>query len=225
MQKFTPDEIKQFLAEDSLFRGANSHAIDQLARLALQRSVAAGCTLFSMGQPCDALHFVVDGCGLLIQLASDGRERILHRAIPGEMIGAVPFFDGKRYPASFVAETDCLVMSFHREKLISLLASDPSLSFGVIGGLVNRLRKMVSIVEQISFNDTTRRLWDFLIESSRNTGSHTFPRAVDNLPTRELMAHAIGTVREVVSRRLSHLVDTGHIRIEGRRLVLLKPLE
>ena len=52
-----------------------------------------------------------------------------------------------------------------------------------------------------------------------------YPRILEPLPTRERMANAIGSVREVVSRRLSRLVDSGHIKIEGRRLTILKPLE
>jgi CRP-like cAMP-binding protein len=84
---------------------------------------------------------------------------------------------------------------------------------------------MVGLVEQISFEDTTRRLWDYLIQGSADQGGRGFPRVLDPLPTRERIAMAIGTVREVVSRRLSHLVQTGHVMIDGRRLVLLKPLE
>jgi hypothetical protein len=33
----------------------------------------------------------------------------------------------------------------------------------------------------------------------------------------------IGTVREVVSRRLSRLAESGHLKIERKRLVLLYP--
>lgn len=226
VDKLSRLEVRQFLAEETIFRGASSSAIDRLSELPLQRIVKEGCTLFSAGQPCDALHFVFDGCAQLVKTSPDGRQRILHRALPGEMVGAVPFFDGLGYPASFVAESDCLVLSFPRERLLALFASDSTLSLSIVGGLVERLRLMVSLVEQMSFEDAAHRLWDFLVKGSTSTaGDNSFPRQLEPLPTREHIANAIGTVREVVSRRLSHLVDSGHIRIEGRRLVLLKPLE
>ena len=41
----------------------------------------------------------------------------------------------------------------------------------------------------------------------------------------EGIASTSGTVREVVSRRLSRFVDSGHARIEGKRLVLVKPID
>jgi CRP-like cAMP-binding protein len=225
VERLSREQVSQFLAEETIFRGAPPAAIGRLSDVPLQRLVKEGYALFSAGQPCEALHFVVEGCGILVKNAPDGRQRILHRAISGEMVGAVPFFDGLGYPVSFVAESECLVLSFPRERLLALFASDPALSLAIVGGLVERLRMMVSMVEQMSFEDTVHRLWDFLLQSSTPKAGDDFPRTLESLPTREHIANAIGTVREVVSRRLSRLVESGHIRIEGRRLVMLKPLK
>jgi len=222
--KFPPEEVRSFLAEETLFHSAPPAAIDRLCNMAVVKTVPKGSALFSMGQPCDAVHFVALGSGMLVMLAPDGRERLLHRALPGEMVGAVPFFDGGRYPASFVGETDCTLLCFPRDALLHLLSSDFGLALCLVGGLVERLRLMASLVEKISFQDTTRRLWDYLVAGSSGPADRRFPRTFEPLPTRERIAVAIGTVREVVSRRLSHLADSGHIRIEGRRLFLLKPL-
>jgi CRP/FNR family transcriptional regulator len=221
--------VRRFLAEETFFRGCSRSAIERLADLAREKVVPRDQSLFTMGQPCDALHFVVEGSGLLVKLAPDGRQRVLHRAIPGEMVGAVAFFDGLGYPASFIAETECVAVKFEREGLLKLFRDDAALPLAVIGGLVERLRMMASIVEQLSFEDARHRLWDYLVEGSTHAGGNSqgqgYPRVFDPLPTREHIATAIGTVREVVSRRLSGLVDTGHIKIDGRKLVLLKSLE
>jgi CRP-like cAMP-binding protein len=219
------EELRSFLAEESLFRDTSPAAIDLLTQAALERCVSAGSTFFSMGQSCDALHLVASGCGLIVKVSPDGRQRILHRAIPGEMVGAVPFFDGGEYPASFIAESDCIVLSFPREKLLALLAGDPRIALAIIGGLVARLRKMTSIIEEMSFEDTERRLWNYLVRESKASSGGEYPRILEPVPTREHIANAIGTVREVVSRRLSRFLDSGHARMEGRRLVIVKPLE
>jgi CRP/FNR family transcriptional regulator len=225
MARLSLDEVRRFLAEESLFRGASPAAIDRLAEAAIERTVPRGSTFFSAGQPCDALHFVASGSGLLVKVAPDGRERILHRAIPGDMVGVVPFFDGGEYPATFVADSDCVTLSFPRDRLLSLIEDDPRIALAIIGGIVGRLRKMTTLVEKMSFEDTERRLWGYLVDGSEPSGAGEYPRVFDPLPTREHLANAIGTVREVVSRRLSALVDSGHVRIEGRRLVLLRALE
>ena len=109
-----------------------------------------------------------------------------------------------------------------RKTLTSLLAADPAVSLSLIGGIVGRLRMMSSKVEQMSFEDTTERLWNYLIQGSTNSRGEDYPRIFEPLPTREHIANSIGTVREVVSRRLSRLVHSGHIKVDGRRLTLLK---
>jgi CRP-like cAMP-binding protein len=191
----------------------------------VEQPVPEGSALFSMGQSCDTLHFVASGSAVLVKVSVDGRQRILHRAIAGDMVGAVPFFDGGEYPASFIAESDCVVIGFPRERLLALLAADPGIALAIIGGLVARLRKMISLVEEMSFEDAERRLWSYLARESKASGDDEYPRILDPLPTRETIASTIGTVREVVSRRLSRLVDSGHVRIEGKRLILVKALD
>jgi len=219
------DEIRRFLAEETIFHGASNPDLDALTAIAVQRAVPQDGRLFAMDQPCDALHIVVEGCALLVRVTQNGRQQVLHRALAGDMVGAVPFFDGKDYPATFVAESQCLVLSFSRERLQALFAASPALVRSVIGVLVERLRLMVSLVEKMSFADTVHRLWDYLLEISGQNGPQGFPVVVDMLPTRERLANAIGTVREVVSRQLSRLVESGHLRIEGKRAVLLKALD
>ncbi len=224
LERLSPEEIKKFFEEETVFRGATDRALERLSRIAVETTISKGEMPFSAGQPCNSLYFIIHGCGYLVKTAADGRERILHHAIPGDMMGAVPFFDRKEYPVSFVAVTDCTLLGLPRGRLLDLLGSDSTVAMCIIGGIVARLRKMTSIIEEMSFIDITHRLWKYLMEGSKRTGSHDYPRVFELLPTRDLIAHAIGTVREVVSRRLSHLVETGHIKLERRRLVLLKPL-
>ncbi len=222
--RLSREGVERFLREETLFRSAAPASLPRLGEIAVQRVVPKDGMLFSMGRTCDSLHFVAEGSGLLVKTNPDGRQRILHRALPGDMVGAVPFFDGAGYPASFVAETECVVISLPREKLLALLANEPTLALSVIGGMVERLRMMVSMVEQMSFEDVEHRLWDYLVRSSTGPVDGEFPRVLDPIPPREHIASNIGTVREVVSRRLSRLADSGHLQIDGKRLTLLKPL-
>ena len=224
MPRLSKEGVERFLRDETLFHGVSQASIERLGEMAIQKVISKDMTFFFMGQVCDSLHFIADGCASLVKTAQDGRQRILHRAIAGDMGGAVPFFDRKEYPASFVAESECTILSFPRDRLLGLFASDPAVPLAIMGSLVERLRMMAALVEQMSFEDAEHRLWDYLVQASTNSGGPGFPRVLDPLPTREHIASAIGTVREVVSRRLSRLADSGHVRIDGRRLVLLKQL-
>ena len=227
VNKLSREEVTQFFAEETLFATVGEAVRERILDVARQTVLEKDAKLFTMGQRCESLHFVVLGTGALVKSSPEGRQRVLHRALPGEIVAAVPFFDGKGYPATFTAETDCLVASLSRDELLSLLRSDPRLALALVGDVVGRLRMMTEIVEQLSFEDTTHRLWSFLVDGSKATGEDEgeFPRIFESLPTRERIADSIGSVREVVSRRLSALASSGHVRIERRQLTLLKPLD
>jgi len=222
--RLSTEDIARFLNEETLFHSVAPAALTSLSELATQKAVPKNGIYFSMGHPCEALHFVAEGVGLLVMTSPEGRQRILHRVLPGEMVAAVPFFDGGGYPATFIAESELVMVSFLREKLHPLLTSDPTFAMAVIGGLVERLRMIVSLLEKASFDDVEHRLWDYLVTSSTGPTIGGFPRVLEPIAPREQIASTIGTVREVVSRRLSRLAESGHLQVDGRRLSLLKPL-
>ncbi|MBI4602793.1 MAG: Crp/Fnr family transcriptional regulator [Planctomycetes bacterium] len=216
-------EARRFLAEETPFRAAPQDVIEALAAVAFQKVVPKGCCLFSMGQPCDTLHVVASGTGVIVLLAPDGRQRVLDRARRGDVVGAAPFFEGREHPATFVAESDCQVLSFPRDQLLRLLGAEPGLCLCLLRSLAGQLRRASCLVEQISFEHVQQRLWNHLYEEARASGGGQYPRVLAAMPTRESIARAIGTVREVVSRGLSRLSKTGNLRIDGRRLTLLRP--
>ena len=121
VDRLSAEEIQQIISESPVFTGAPAQALDDLRSLAQQRLVHKDRFLFLMGDPCSEFHIVAEGCAHLSRVGPDGRKRILHRAGPGEMVGCVAFFDGESYPATFVADTDCVVLSFPRDKVLELL--------------------------------------------------------------------------------------------------------
>lgn len=218
------ETIYRFLKRESIFSSVSGPALAKLAALGRLQTVGAGNKLFSMGQSCEALHFLVRGQASVSLLSEDGRERMLHLVLPGDMLGVVPFFDGREYPCTATAEVDCLFVAFGRTELLRLLSNDGEVTLAILGGLVDRQRKIVHHLEELSFEDTSARLWHYLVENSAGADGR-YPRIFEPLPTREKIAGAIGTVREVVSRRLSQLIRSGHISIDGRKLVLHKGID
>ena len=52
VEKLTRDDIKQFLAEETLFSDVDESALDRLVSVARQTGLAKDRMLFSEGQPC-----------------------------------------------------------------------------------------------------------------------------------------------------------------------------
>jgi CRP/FNR family transcriptional regulator len=74
---------------------------------------------------------------------------------------------------------------------------------------------MVRLVEEISLKDVRQRLADYLLSEAGDSDRIRMAR------THQEIAARIGTVREIVSRTLSRMVQEGVIRIEGRTVILV----
>jgi CRP/FNR family transcriptional regulator len=91
-----------------------------------------------------------------------------------------------------------------------------------------RLRRLVGIIEELSFTTVRHRLASFLLRLAEKDGKRTSQGVEITLPvSNQELASQIGTVRELVSRNLSHLQAEGMLKIDGRSLTIcnLKALE
>ena len=84
-----------------------------------------------------------------------------------------------------------------------------------------RLRRLVGIIEELSFTTVRHRLASFLLRLAQKEGKRTAEGVEITMPvSNQELASQIGTVRELVSRNLSRLQAEGMIKIDGRSVVI-----
>jgi len=91
-----------------------------------------------------------------------------------------------------------------------------------------RLRRLVGIIEELSFTTVRHRLANYLLRLAQKSGKQVKEGVTIDLPiTNQELAAQIGTVRELVSRNLSRLQAEGMLKIDGRNILIinLKALE
>jgi len=91
-----------------------------------------------------------------------------------------------------------------------------------------RLRRLVAIIEELSFTTVRHRLAAFLVRLAKTSGTRSGNGLEITLPANnQELASQIGTVRELISRNLSRFQAEGMIKIEGRNVFItdLKALE
>jgi CRP/FNR family transcriptional regulator len=86
----------------------------------------------------------------------------------------------------------------------------------------SRLRRLVGIIEELSFTTLRHRLISWLLREAKTKDRQdeqgtTFDLGMSH---QELAAH-VGTVRELVSRNMARLQSQGFIRINGREITIL----
>jgi len=84
-----------------------------------------------------------------------------------------------------------------------------------------RFRKLVGIIDELSFTTVCHRLAALLLQLARQRGKQTAQGMEFTLrgSNQELASH-IGTVRELVSRNLSRFQAEGLVKMQGKTVIV-----
>lgn len=215
-------EHRSILAKVPIFAGLTDSELDFLAQRAVRRRCSPGELVFGEGEPCSGLYVVESGHVRIFKSSASGREQVLSIDGPGSSIAEVPVFDGGNYPASGAAVDQAVLLLIRKQDFHELCLAQPQVALKVLRVVGARLRRLVGIIEQLSFTTVRHRLASLLLRLAQREGKRT-AEGVEILlaANNQELAAQIGTVRELVSRNLSRLQAEGILKIDGRTVVLL----
>ncbi|MBI3669595.1 MAG: Crp/Fnr family transcriptional regulator [Acidobacteria bacterium] len=216
------------LRKTPLFADLSDKELQFLAERALVRRYAANEVIFSAGDPCEGLYVIESGTVRIFKTSAGGREQVLGFENAGNSVAELPVFDGGDYPASTSAVGEATLLLIRRQDFHTLCRQHPEVALKVLRVVGGRLRRLVGIIEELSFTTVRHRLAALLLRLARRKGQRG-PRGVEFTLTasnQELAAHT-GTVRELVSRNLGRLQAEGIIQLQGKNIIIpdLKALE
>ncbi len=187
----------------------------------LQRRFAAGELIFGEAEPCAGLYVIETGNVRIFKSSVGGREQVLAIDGPGNSIAELPVFDGGNYPASAQAITDCSLFFFSKQDFQALCLQHPQVALKVLRVVGARLRRLVGIIEELSFTTVRHRLVALLVRLAKSQGQPDGDAVTIELPANNTeLAAQIGTVRELVSRNLSRLQAENLIQSDNRTIVI-----
>jgi CRP/FNR family transcriptional regulator, cyclic AMP receptor protein len=213
---------KSILKATPLFAALDESEIGSLASRCAIRPWSQGEILFSEGEPCKGLYVVVSGRIRIYKTSSSGREQVLSVEGPGSSVAELPVFDGGSYPASASAieKTEALFVS--RADLRAICLEKPEVSLKLLQVVGARLRRLVGIIEELSFTTVRHRLISVLLRQASEEGIQTSRGTAFTLKdSHQELAARIGTVRELVSRNLARLQAQSFIEMNGRQITIL----
>src|SRR5947209_4371459 len=211
----------QTLTKVSIFSGLTESELAFLAQRTVSRQYAVGELVFAEGDPCSGMYVVESGHIRIFKSSAGGREQVLSIDGPGSSVAELPVFDGGNYPASVAAIDAARLLFVSKQDFQALCLAHPQVALKVLRVVGARLRKLVGIIEELSFTTVRHRLASFLLRLAQKEGKRTEEGTTIVLPvSNQELASQIGTVRELVSRNLSRLQAEGLIRIDGRNIVL-----
>jgi len=212
------------LKAQSLFAALDQAELLSLADRAHFRRYAQGEVMFAEGSACQGLYVLVSGRVKIFKTSASGREQVLAVEEPGSSFAELPVFDGGPYPASASAMSDTEVLFISRADVRALCLERPEVALKILQVVAARQRRVVAVIEELSFTTVRHRLVSWLLREATSNGRPSERGTVITLPAshQELAAH-VGTVRELVSRNLARLQVQGFIAVEARELTILDP--
>lgn len=183
---------------------------ERLTAAAAFRFAPRGTILFTRGDPCPALPFLLTGQVRITRTNAEGKTIGLYTILPGEacvisngaLLGALPF------DATGVAATEVELASIPAEMVDQLVAEEPAFRTFLFRLYGERIADLMGLVEALAFQKLDQRLARLLVERG--------PRVK---ATHQSLADELGVAREMVSRVLRNFADRG--LIEQHREVIL----
>jgi len=200
----------EILARCPLLAGLPDDDLVAMATSAQRRRFAAGEHLFLAGDPSRGLLVSAAGRVKIYVLSpATGREVVLTVDDQYGAIAELVALEGSTYPANGQAIDDVDLVIIDQDAFEATLRQRPAIALHLMRSLGRRLRRLVGLIEQISFKEVVHRLAGHLLGEAR--GGVPF-----HLESNAEIAARLGTVPELVSRNLSRLHASGAIEMSGR---------
>lgn len=213
-----PQEVSQVLKNSLIFSGLDEEELAELARLALERRLAAEEFVFWEGDAPDFFYLIVRGRVKVVKQAASGKEFIVSFFGPGEMFGEVAVFENKTYPASSIAAEETVVIGIRRVEFMEFMAAHPEIALRIISILGGRLRDAQARLGDLAASRVQQRIARVLLMLAARMGN--------DLPfTRREIADMTGTTIETAIRVLNRLGQGKIIRSVRGHIVILDELE
>jgi CRP-like cAMP-binding protein len=172
-----------------------------LAKVGAGRTIAAyrkKRSIFSQGDPADALFYIQKGKVKLTVVSTHGKEAIVAVLGPADFFGEGCLAGQPRRMATAAALTDCSVVRIEKPAAIRVIRNQPRFSELMMTYLLSRnIRIEEDLVDRL-FNSSEKRLARILLLLA-NFGKDGKPEQVIPKVSQETLAEMVGTTRARVS--------------------------
>lgn len=204
----------------SLFHFCHIAELQEVSEEKHIRTYKKGQIIFHEGNLPTGLYCVNSGKVKLHTYGTDGKEQIIRLIRPGDLLGYRGLISETPFTASATALEESSVCFIPAKVFNDLMQFNPDFREGLMKLLAENLGEADKRLAGMAYKPVRERLAEalLLIESTYNPGGE--------LPymfqfSREDLASLVGTAKETVIRLLSEMKEEGHIRSEGRKIVIL----
>lgn len=200
--------------------------LDEILKLASERRLRRGQTIFQKGDNGSSLMAVLRGRVRVSSVSGEGKEVTLNVINPGQVFGEIALLDGEPRSADCTAIDDTLLLVLERRHFLPFLQHNPELMLRLLAVLCGRLRRTSTALEEIALFDLPIRLARVLLKLAEDYGrpGEGGMRIDLKLSQRDL-SNLVASSRESVNKQLRAWRESGAVDLQDGYIVLRRPAE
>ncbi len=218
-------DLVQQLSQCELFEGLGEDEVLSLSSHCRLRHIRRGETLFRAGDPATNVYVVMFGSAKLVRSNPEGKERIVHLLLRGEMFGAAVALQQGNFPVTAVGLEHTSIIEISTPVFKSVFMKHPKIGQTLVTQMSERIQQAHND-RIMSFDSVDKRiaafLMDILMRSQKKFGMTT------RIPvplTRQDIADRVGTTVETVIRTLSEWSKSGLVVTESKQIEIPSVVE
>jgi CRP/FNR family cyclic AMP-dependent transcriptional regulator len=171
-------------------------------------------SIFTQGDPANAVFFVTSGSVKLTVVSHSGKEAVVAILPESSFFGEGCLAGQPVRMSTASAHTLSMIMRIEKQAMVSLLHREPPFAEQFLAHLLSRnIRMEADLVDQL-FNSSEKRLARLLLLMA-NFGQESKPMPVIAKVSQETLAEMIGTTRSRVSFFLNRFRELGFVNYNG----------
>jgi CRP/FNR family transcriptional regulator len=212
------------LRQCRLFSDLSPESLAVIAGMVVPKRLAKGDYLFHQGTPAEGFYVVQSGAVNIHRVNAMGKEQVIAVFRAGQSFAEAAVASEGGYPADARVLEASTILLVPKADFIGLLRREPSLALRILGSMSLHLRDLVGKLDDMKLKDVESRLAHWLLKQCPPPPAFK-PVTIHLDRTKRVLAAELGTVSETLSRTLAKWRDLHLVRVGGKTITVLEPLQ
>lgn len=204
-----------------VFSDLKREELEAIANRAFRKKYSAGENIFFQGSPANRMFLIKAGRVKLTKFLEEGTEITLDIRKAGDFLGENMLTEEIDYPVTAVSMEETTICGFTKEGFEKLVLDYSNIGLQVIKNFSKRISFLTSRVGSMSLSNLADRLYDVLVNVSREHGIQE--RKGFSIPfplTHEELSFLVGAHRVSITRAMKDLKESKRVIQEGKKIIL-----
>ncbi|MBI3518640.1 MAG: Crp/Fnr family transcriptional regulator [Bacteroidetes bacterium] len=211
---------------DAILEGLPESDFALLSRNMITHTYKKGEILFREGSYPTGIYYITKGKAKKYKTDKEGREQIFYVCRRGEVLGYHALISEEKYTDTAATIEESVVAFIPKDDFLKAIQLSSVLSHRLLKVMSHEFGVLVNGLAVFAQRTVRERLaLSLIILRDKYKQEHHKDSPVELDLSRDDLAKFVGTARETLVRLLHDFKEDGFIETNGRKIILLKPLE